>query len=186
MYLCKTDKAREELAARLRTLTQRERAAVLMADGTRTGTELRILLQCDDGLIERLTTGGYLQPVPAPSSASAPTSPRPVAMPLPAATAPKPKAPAPPPAGNRGSDNFDGKRSLATTRMFLFDISERMFARRHPDKAVLFRDQLREARDRDSMLMVSRDMITVIEQVAGHERADSLSERIAMLLPLQE
>lgn len=184
MYLCKTDKAREELAARLRTLTQRERAAVLMADGTRTGTELRVLLQCDDGMIERLTAGGYLQP--APSSASALANPRPAAMSLPGATAPKPKAPAPPPTGNHGTDNFDGKRSLATTRMFLFDISERMFARRHPDKAVLFRDQLREARDRDSMLLVSRDMITVIEQVAGHERADSLSERIAMLLPLQE
>ena len=28
------------------------------------------------------------------------------------------------------ADPFEGKRSLATTRMFLFDICERMFARR--------------------------------------------------------
>jgi hypothetical protein len=34
------------------------------------------------------------------------------------------------------------------------------------------------------MLAVSRDMIGEIETVAGHERADSISERLAMLLPV--
>ena len=32
------------------------------------------------------------------------------------------------------------------------------------------------------MLAASRDMLEEIERVAGHERADSISERIAMLL----
>jgi hypothetical protein len=197
MYLYKTDKSREELAASRRTLSQRERAVVLMADGTRTGTELLVLLPCDEGMIEGLMASGYLLSGPRPSGGTALAERRPVAAPPSVAprrtrVIPRPTAPsvtlaalAVTPADKPSTDNFDGKRSLATTRMFLFDISERMFARRHPDKALWFRDQLREARDRDSMLSVSRDMIAVIEDVAGHERADSLSERIAMLLPLE-
>jgi hypothetical protein len=69
--------------------------------------------------------------------------------------------------------------------MFLFDLSERMFARRAPSLADEFRQALRDAKDRDSMLEVSRNMISEIERVAGHERADSISERIAMLLPVE-
>lgn len=59
-----------------------------------------------------------------------------------------------------------------------------MFARRYPDKVLQFRKQLREARDRDSMLSVARDMISAVEEMAGFECADSLSERLAMLLLL--
>ncbi|WP_198674689.1 hypothetical protein [Rhodoferax ferrireducens] len=168
MFLCKTDKARDELATKSRTLSQRERAALLMADGVRTRSELRVLLQCDDELIEKLVVARYLQ-----------SGPRPGAVPLPAEASAAPVAPV----AKHSTDNFDGKRSLATTRMFLFDIGERMFARLHPDKALWFREQLREARDRDSMLSVARDMISAVEEIAGFERADSLSERIAMLLP---
>jgi len=67
--------------------------------------------------------------------------------------------------------------------MFLFDLCERLFARRHPEWAQTFRDALREARDRESMLAVSRRILAAVEEVAGAERADTLSERIAMLLP---
>jgi hypothetical protein len=38
------------------------------------------------------------------------------------------------------ADNFEGKRSLATTRMFLFDIVERMFVRKMPELANHLRD----------------------------------------------
>jgi len=179
MFLCKTDKARDELATKTRTLSLRERAALLMADGVRTRHELRALLQCDDELIEKLVAARYLQAGPSPGAESPP-------VPATAArTAPVAAAAAVAAVTQHGADHFDGKRSLATTRMFLFDISERMFARRQPDKALWFRDQLREARDRDSMLSVARDMISAVEEVAGFERADSLSERIAMLLPLE-
>jgi hypothetical protein len=94
-----------------------------------------------------------------------------------------PIAPTSPAAPPPSADAFEGKRSLATTRMFLFDICERMFVRRDPALATRFRDALREARDRESMLAASREMIVEIERIAGHERADSISERIAMLLP---
>ena len=61
---------------------------------------------------------------------------------------------------------------------------KRMFARRSPEKAEIFREALRNAKDRNTMLAVSREMIEEIEKVAGHERADSISERLAMLLPV--
>jgi hypothetical protein len=46
-----------------------------------------------------------------------------------------------------------------------------------------FRQALREAKDRDSMLAVSREMLAEVEALAGTERADLISQRIAMLLP---
>ena len=84
------------------------------------------------------------------------------------------------------ADTFDGKRSLATTRMFLFDICERMFVRRDPKFATQMRDALREARDREAMLTIAALMLTEIEKTAGPERAESLRERIDKLLPPAE
>jgi hypothetical protein len=81
------------------------------------------------------------------------------------------------------ADNFEGKRSLATTRMFLFDIVERMFTRKMPELANHYRDQLRGAKDRESMLEIARDIIINVEEIAGPDRADGLSERLAMILP---
>jgi hypothetical protein len=62
------------------------------------------------------------------------------------------------------ADQFEGKRSLATTRMFLFDICERMFARRDPVMAERFREALRNAKDRETMLAASREMLEEIEK----------------------
>ena len=83
------------------------------------------------------------------------------------------------------ADAFDGKRSLATTRMFLFDLCERMFTRRAPQQAETFREALRTARDRETMLAVARDMVAEVEAHAGADRADSIRARIAMLLPAE-
>lgn len=158
MMLEKTDKARSELRPGVRTLGQRERSLLLLADGQRSIHDLRPLFDGEgEQIVLRLVRDGYL----SPSRQSTP--------------------PAEPPANS--SDAFEGKRSLATTRMFLFDICERMFARRDPARAEAFREALRTARDRASMLAAARDMIEAIEQAAGAERADSISERIAMLLP---
>jgi len=84
------------------------------------------------------------------------------------------------------SDNFEGKRSLATTRMFLFDIVERMFVRKMPELANHYRDQLRGAKDRASMLAIASHIIINVEEIVGPDRADSLSERLAMILPPEQ
>jgi len=221
MQLVKTDKAREELAARQRSLQLRERAALLMADGIKTRAEMQVLMQDDGTILNKLIADGYLAAVTnavtakddwnastgswststnsmaaaqttggfkaqhtgafqAPATAAFQTT---GPVPLAAATAPAPLARAPAAPAPVAADNFEGKRSLATTRMFLFDICERMFVRKLPEKANLYRDQLRAAKDRESMLAVAREMINDVEAIAGHDRADGISERIASLLP---
>lgn len=163
MYLQKTEKARSELRPGVRTLGQRERTFLLLADGRKTLGDLRPMFEGHGEQIAlNLIREGYLEQVGAQAA------PPPVA------------APAPPPAA---ADPFEGRRSLATTRMFLFDICERMFTRRDPMMATILRDGLREAKDRAAMLVVARRMVEEIGRVAGAERADSVSERIAMLLP---
>ncbi len=169
MLLQRTEKARMELQPGVRTLGQRERSLLLMANGSKTLAELTIMF---DGqgreLAMQLLAQGFLES--AAGTQAPQQSPVPATQPVPA-----------PPAVS--SDPFDGKRSMATTRMFLFDICERMFARRDPKLAESFREALRQAKDRQTMLDAARNMISEIEKVAGHERADSISERIAMLLP---
>lgn len=154
MLLEKTAKARDELKPGVRTLGQRERALLLLIGSRKSLAELAALFQPDaQALVTQLLHAGYLQEVRT-------TPPAPGLV-----------------------DTFNGKRSLATTRMFLFDICERMFVRRAPQRAEYFREALRQARDRESMLSVGQALIAEIETVAGQERARSVSQRVALLLP---
>jgi len=179
MQLHKTDRARAELRPGVRTLGQRERTLLLMADGSKSAQDFRPLFDGDgEAIALRLLREGFLEAHPgktaaAPAPASGPTPTQLKNFPSPETTQ----------AIQVSADQFEGKRSLATTRMFLFDICERMFARRNPEMAERFREALRNAKDREAMLSASREMIEEIEKIAGHERADSISERIAMLLP---
>ena len=180
MFFSKTDKARDELRPGRRTLTQRERAVLLLADGQRTVTDFAPLFADRDearSVAKHLLSEGYLA-VPALGAVQAATT-----MPVRAAATPPaaPEAAVPPVA----ADTFDGKRSLATTRMFLFDLCERMFARRDPALAEALRETLREARDRATMLAVADTMLREIRQAAGDERADAIRERIGKLLPAE-
>lgn len=175
MQLLRSEKASRELGSAERALNLRERGALFLADGLKTRDELQILLQDDGGILQKLISDGYLLIVPVIDAGTLHPN-KGVA----GSAAQLPREFKPPASS---SDDFKGKRSLATTRMFLFDICERMFARQSPELAQQFRDQLREARDRESMLAVARDIITKVEEVAGLERADGLSERIGMILP---
>ena len=74
-------------------------------------------------------------------------------------------------------------RSLAGARMYLFDTCERLFARRDPVLAQHFREALRAAKDRTSMLDVGEAMFEEVALAAGAERAASLRERLDQLLP---
>ncbi|MGJ7603247.1 hypothetical protein ACSFA7_02815 [Variovorax sp. LT1R20] len=188
MFPTKTDKARDELQGGQRTLSQRERALLLMADGRRSLTDFSPLfanrIEAEQAILA-LVSKGYLQdarpaaPVAAPAAA-------PSAQPPTASAPPEPVPAANPIQLTTTADNFDGKRSLATTRMFLFDICERMFVRRDPKFALQMRDALREARDREAMLTIAALMLSEIEKTAGAERAESLRERIERLLPPAE
>lgn len=182
MKLQKTEKGRSEIAPGVRTLGQRERTFLLLADGSRTISEIGKAVTGDVGsLARKLLDEGYLHEAVShrntkSSVSSVHISEKSVAK---ATVSPLHQPPL------TATDQFDGRRSLATTRMFLFDISERMFARKAPELATQFRDDLRNAKDRESMLDVSRSMLTEVERIAGASRADSISERLAMLLPAE-
>lgn len=185
MQLHKSDKARLELASRARVLNVRERGALFLADGRKTLDEMQGLLQDDGSMLRKLISDGYLiSGVLRAAEKKETTGKRPGQLvSVPAFTASAPIAPAAADVASPQGDNFEGKRSLATTRMFLFDICERMFVRKMPDLAKQYRDQLREARDRESMMSIARDILRSVEEIAGPERADGLSARISMLLP---
>lgn len=163
-------------------LGQRERTLLLMANGNRSVRDFRPLFDGDGEQIAlRLLREGFLEAHPGEKQEK-PASAVPAA---PSASEQRQNVPSAKTtqAIKVSADQFEGKRSLATTRMFLFDLCERMFARRNPDMAERFRKALRNAKDRETMLAASREMIEEIGKVAGHGRADSISERIAMLLP---
>ncbi len=158
--LNKTDKGRTELHPGQRTLGQRERAILLVADGRKSTASLEALFQGEGrAIVALLLAGGYL-------------------------IDDSPPAPTPAPAAPRGSvDTFSGPRSLASARMFLFDLSDRMFAPRDRAMAEGFRAALREARDATSMVAVGREMLAEIERVAGSERASAVADRLTKVLP---
>ena len=209
MPLLKSEKARLELASKQRVLSVRERSALFLADGIRSRDELVHLLQGDIGLLEKLMATGYL--VASETLGAKANSMTDFAMSQTESVRAflRDSAPAPlmdfatstasVPAAFTGmdtitrnvaeltqsADTFEGKRSLATTRMFLFDIVERMFVRKMPELANHLCDQLRESRDRSSMMAIAREIILNVEEIAGPDRADGLSERLAMMLPPQ-
>ena len=169
--LIKTDKGRQELRPGTRTLGQRERALLLVADGSQSESRLGELFGGEgQRLIEALVTQGYLT-----RQTAARTAPRAPEV-TPSASAGAGDAPA-------HGEQFTGTRSLATARMFLFDLSERLFAPRDKALASHYREALREARDPQAMLAVGRALIADVEALAGSERADGISERLAKLLP---
>lgn len=202
MQLHKTERARAELKPGTRTLGQRERTLLLLADGSKSILDFQPLFNGEGEQIAlRLLREGFLEthshPVDRLRDEVTDGSTRPKIAPIqpswqqslhtPSQQAQQQQdfsSPQTTQAIQVCADQFEGKRSLATTRMFLFDICERMFARRNPEMAEFFREALRNAKDRATMLAVSREMIGEIEAVAGHERADSISERLAMLLPV--
>ena len=167
--LIKTDKGRQELRPGNRTLGQRERALLLVADGQQSESRLAELFDGEGRrVIDTLLAQGFLARRP-PAREVSPTG-------SPAAAAVRGSSPS-------HGEQFAGARSLATARMFLFDLSERLFAPRDKALAGRYREALREARDADAMLAVGRALIADVEALAGSERADGISERLAKLLP---
>ena len=176
MLLLKTDKARQELAPGMRTLSLRERSLLLLAEG-KPQAELQAMYNGGGAqIVEHLLNQGYLAPMAPTAPAATSTSPAsaPKAAPA-AATASQPT--------DKPTEPSDALRSLAGARMYLFDICERLFARRDPAMAQHFHSALRSARDRDSMLDVGEALLEEVAQLAGTERAQTIRERMAQLLP---
>ena len=168
----KTEKGRCELAPGVRTLSLRERSFLLMATGQRTLADISKALPGNSvEIANQLLEKGFIAVPTAPAPAERTFYMRESAD---ESTALQ----------NAGQiDVFEGRKSLAATRMYLFDMSERIFSRKDPALADRLRSSLREARDRESMLEVSAVLLEVIDRLAGSDRANHVRERIAKLLP---
>jgi len=163
MLLQKTEKARLELLPGVRTLSLRERSLLLLVEG-KTLSDLQAMYNgIGAQIVENLMRQGYLTG-PASTGASL------------GALARTPSVQRP--------EHGDTLRSLAGARMYLFDTCERLFARRDPVLAQQFREALRAAKDRASMLDVGEAMWEEVALAAGDDRAASLREKLEQLLPL--
>lgn len=161
MLLHRTEKARRELSPGVRTLSLRERSLLLLADGKPLADLQAMYHGIGAQMVEQqLVREGYLTHLATTRAADT--------------AAPAPETPPEP---------TEALRSLAGTRMYLFDLCERLFARRDPDLARFYHAALREARDHHSMLEVGEALIAEVAKVAGPERAHGIRERLEQLQP---
>ncbi|MHB1115150.1 MAG: hypothetical protein ACYC4S_09120 [Rhodoferax sp.] len=174
MLLQRTEKARRELSPGVRTLSLRERSLLLLADGKPLADLQAMYNGVGAQMVDHLVREGYLTQLAATQT---PAAPEPVVALEPVS------APAPEPAPETPPAPTEALRSLAGTRMYLFDLSERLFARRDPDLARSYHAALREARDRQSMLEVGEALMAEVAKVAGDERAQGIRERLEQLQP---
>jgi hypothetical protein len=166
MILQKTAKAIEELQPGSRQLPQRARSVLLMAGG-RSLDDLQRMLGSDHAeLARQLMEQGYLQ-WQSDETVDNATAPQAVAVNT---------QPSKPPESASSSINMAG------TRMYLFDMCERLFANRHEELAQQLRTQLREARDLPALQEAGLTLLHAVQEHAGEERAQSLRERLAALL----
>ena len=180
MLLQKTEKARLELSPGVRTLSLRERSLLLLVEGKKLSDLQAMYNGIGAQIVDNLMRQGYLTgPTELPHAGSvtaAPSNDR-RACPFGVSTAPSPSL------ARSKPETGEALRSLAGTRMYLFDTCERLFVRRDPVLAQHFREALRAAKDRESMLDVGEAMLEEVSIAAGPERAASLRERLQALLP---
>lgn len=176
MLLQKTEKARLELMPGVRTLSLRERSLLLLVDGKPLSDLQAMYNGIGAQIVDNLMRQGYLTgPTERPPAGGRATTPQSDALAYPsgaqaAASSPKP-------------ESAEALRSLAGARMYLFDTCERLFVRRDPVLAQHFREALRAAKDRESMLDVGDAMLEEVAIAAGADRAASLRQRLEELLP---
>lgn len=170
--LIHTAKGDAELALGRRMNRQRERAILLMVKAGQPEALIRTLFNGDgSALLDRLLGEGLVAVVEEPRRTARTESPE--------------RALVAPAMAVAHGDPLTHTRSLASARMFLFDMSERLFAPRDRALADRFRAALREARTAEDMLQVGRDLLREVEAVAGPERADGISARLARMLPAE-
>jgi hypothetical protein len=169
MLLQKTEKARLELLPGARKLSLRERSLLLLVEGKPLPDLQAMYNGLGAQMVENLARQGYLTGLHPPGAGASPSA---------RTTSRAPSIQRPEPG--------DTLRTLAGARMYLFDTCERLFARRSPALAQQFRDALRAAKDRASMLEVGNAMFAEVALAASGDRAASLREKFEQLLPLEK
>jgi len=165
----KTSKALEVLARRGRELTPRQRALLLLVNGQRSVQELEALMgQPVADQLQLLLRDGYLRPKNTAASRRTPD---------------EPVAAQPPVRGEAAFDQFTHGRSIAAARMYLFDMTERFFARAEPERAQQLRELFRQARDVAEIVESAWLLLAYVKALAGEERAEGIRKRLSTMLP---
>ncbi|MCD2513570.1 hypothetical protein [Comamonas endophytica] len=158
MLLYKTPKAHQELAPGSRSLNLRQRSLLLLAEGTPYPQLAQMYHGQGEALVAQLLHTGYLASRTTDASTSCP-------------------APSMAPAAAPAS------MTLAGTRMYLFDMVERLFAHRQQALAEQLRQALREARDGQALRSVCDQLLNAVATHAGAQRAAQLSQQLVPLVP---
>ncbi len=161
--LTKTPLGEDELKPGRRTLGLRERAVLLMADGTRTREMLGALY---DGaaapLVDRLLELGFIV---SNSAATAKTQSR-------------------QDDSTHCVDSFNLVRpSLGEARLYLFDLSERLLAPRDKRLVEYFREELRLAKDEAALIAVANKLLDAVAEHATPERLSGMAEKLQRFFP---
>ncbi len=164
--LRKTAAGRSEQQQRSQMLGARQRHILILCDGRRALRELCGLMGASTvQLAQELHAAGLVEVVPLQGAVPArATAPLPAAVPASQLV----QAVAPPP-----------RRSIALSRMYMFDVVERVLG---PQSAPA-RARLRGADQPETLLPALQDCLSLIEELAGSAQADKVRDQLRTMLP---
>ncbi|MEW6561196.1 MAG: hypothetical protein AB1412_13510 [Pseudomonadota bacterium] len=180
--LRKTSAGRREQQQRSQALSARQRHVLILCDGQRAIGELCALMGQEAlqlaqallgaGLVERVELANALEPVEGPlkraSRTSAQGSSASEQSPSSVPASQLAQAVAPPP-----------RRSMALSRMYMFDMLERLLgAQSGPARA-----HLRAADQPEAMLAALHECLVLIAEIAGPEQAHKVRRHLCDMLP---
>ncbi|MDD4886847.1 MAG: hypothetical protein PHO64_07980 [Thiomonas sp.] len=164
--LCKTSAGRREQQQRSHALGAKQRHVLILCDGRRTLGELCALM--GDSVFacaQELLASGHVERI---RMQDAHTSEAPALIPSAVPATQLAQAVAPP-----------ARRSIALSRMYMFDMIERLLGH-HSGPA---RAHLRAADQPDALLLALQDCLPLIAEVAGSAQADKVRAQLCTMLP---
>ena len=165
MKLIKSEKGRAELQSQNRLLNQAQRMMVILANGQ---TSLTTLEQMYDGkgkfFLQDLLDMGYLefQIQPSHSHSTRPCADFQVSEIM--------------------ADQFISGMNQAGAKMYLLDLSERLFAKRDPALSKELRQKIAPCKELIDLLEAAQELLMHIQIVAGIERAQTIQNKLELLL----
>lgn len=165
MKIIKTEKGRTELQSQNRQLNQAQRMMVILANGQ---TNIETLEQMYEGkgklFLQDLIDQGYLTFPPAQVFEPALAEPEEFES------------------SQIMADRFANGMNQAGAKMYLLDLSERLFAKRDPALSKELRQKIAPCKELIDLLDAAQELLMHIQIVAGIERAQTIQNKLELLL----
>lgn len=164
--LCKTPVGRREQQQRSQALGAKQRHVLILCDGRRALGELCALMgDAVFPLAQQLLASGHVERIRTPES---PTKNDTALSPSAVPAAQLAQTVAPP-----------ARRSIALSRMYMFDVVERLLGH-HSGPA---RAHLRAADQSDALLLALQECLLLIAEIAGSTQADKVRAQLCSMIP---